>query len=258
VQQLACAYLPHGYWFYVTGFIPERKDPREVDERIIAKYGIAISRQARARRKLAGFANLQYLRHERFFVILATRGAHAFLDAEQKSIRDVRRVPIQYAGYSVGYRHGQYKRKNDAQAPAERDDKWHARVQIGRERYLELKAYFLELTRHRSSDALSRELYAIPFEPYAPVRQQLLNILRLVNNTRRAAGYELLPPSVLRYQRRIVKPFAWPKAEESVCNPRDPENEKGGLPAPFSRNSVSHGRSGSADSSRTRDEEPVF
>ena len=28
VQQIACCYLRHGYWFYVTGVVPERKDPR--------------------------------------------------------------------------------------------------------------------------------------------------------------------------------------------------------------------------------------
>jgi hypothetical protein len=50
-------------------------------------------------------------------------------------------------------------------------------------------------------------LYTVPFEPYARVRQQMLNVLRLVNEARRKAGSEHLPPTVLRYQRRIVKPF---------------------------------------------------
>jgi len=27
VQQVACCYLPHGYWFHVSGYIPEQKDP---------------------------------------------------------------------------------------------------------------------------------------------------------------------------------------------------------------------------------------
>ena len=67
VQQLACNYLPHGYWFYVTGHMPEKKDPRAVDEKLLGKYDIALSRQSRARRKLAGYANLHYLRHGRAF-----------------------------------------------------------------------------------------------------------------------------------------------------------------------------------------------
>ena len=51
VQQIACCYLRHGYWFYVTGRIPAGKDPLAVDEKLIAKYGIAVSESTRARRK---------------------------------------------------------------------------------------------------------------------------------------------------------------------------------------------------------------
>lgn len=34
VQQLAVSYLGNGYWFYVTGDIPEGKDPRKVDAKL--------------------------------------------------------------------------------------------------------------------------------------------------------------------------------------------------------------------------------
>lgn len=47
----------------------------------------------------------------------------------------------------------------------------------------------------------------IPFEPYAPVRRQLLNILRAVNRVRQAAGFESVPVSALRLRRRVVRPF---------------------------------------------------
>ncbi len=43
VQQLACSYLRHGYWFYVVGQVPEGKDPSEIDEKLIRKYGIDVS-----------------------------------------------------------------------------------------------------------------------------------------------------------------------------------------------------------------------
>ena len=46
-----------------------------------------------------------------------------------------------------------------------------------------------------------------PFEPYAPVRRQLLAIVRRVNECRAAAGLERLPYSVLRLKRRIYRPF---------------------------------------------------
>ena len=38
VQQLAVAYINHGYWYYVTGSIPEHKDVQKVDEKLIEKY----------------------------------------------------------------------------------------------------------------------------------------------------------------------------------------------------------------------------
>ncbi|MCA9439140.1 MAG: hypothetical protein KC978_25370, partial [Candidatus Omnitrophica bacterium] len=54
---------------------------------------------------------------------------------------------------------------------------------------------------------LSRELWRLPFEPYAPVRRQLLCILRAVNKKRKEAGYEVLPQSVLRFKRWRGKVF---------------------------------------------------
>ncbi len=124
VQQLASGYLPHGYWFYVSGCIPEHKDPRGVDDKLLAKYGIGISRQSRARRKLVGIANVHYLRHQRFFVLLATHGHHPFYDEEAENIQDVRRVPIKFVGYSISVKKGGYRRNESPKSPAVRDDKW--------------------------------------------------------------------------------------------------------------------------------------
>jgi glycosyltransferase involved in cell wall biosynthesis len=47
VQQVAVQYLRHGYWFYVSGRIPAGKDPRGVDQKLIDKYGIAVSESTR-------------------------------------------------------------------------------------------------------------------------------------------------------------------------------------------------------------------
>jgi hypothetical protein len=221
VQQLACAYLPHGYWFYVTGRIPSAKDPQRVDEKLIDKYGIGLSRQSRARRKQVGIANIHYLRYERFFVLLATHGHHPFYDDEEKNIRDVRRVPIKFAGYSISCKRGGYKRKTCPQGQAVPDDKWRARVQIGQQNHRTLKAYFLDVASRRSIDRLAKQFYCLPFEPYAPVRQQLLNLVRLVNVQRRTAGLEPVGYDVLRYRRNIVCPFGTPKTSVDVKASRD-------------------------------------
>ena len=74
VQQLAVSIIRHGYFWYVTGNIPEVKDPTVIDGKIIRVYGINASKWVRARRKQSGAANIQYLRHERFFVLAATGG----------------------------------------------------------------------------------------------------------------------------------------------------------------------------------------
>jgi len=81
------------------------------------------------------------------------------------------------------------------------------RVQIGRERFRELLYYFQEISCRRTIESLSSELYSIPYEPYAPVRRQLLTVVRKVNEKRQQAGLDKLPYTVLRYQRTIVKPF---------------------------------------------------
>ena len=84
---------------------------------------------------------------------------------------------------------------------------WHASVRIQREAWAELKMNFARLAVHRSVEELGRELRAIPYEPYAPVRDQLRGVLRAVNRRRQAAGLERLPRDVLRQWRKPVRPF---------------------------------------------------
>ncbi len=204
VQQIACCYLRHGYWFYVTGVIPPGKDPRTVDIKLLAKYGIAVSESTRLRRKREGTANLQLIRHERFFVILATKGLHPFFEHETARIRDIRKSPLRYAGYAISYRRGGRTRSGEP------DPTWHSHVAIDREQYLDARAKFLELARHRRADDLARALYELPFERYAPVRRQLLLLVKGVNELRKVAGYSPLPSEVLGLRRRVVKPFAFP------------------------------------------------
>lgn len=205
VQQIACCYLRHGYWFYVSGEIPRRKTFVDVDRKLIEKYGIGVSEATRARRKQLGQANLQYIRHHQFFVILATHGKHRFYEDESNSIRDMRRTPVRYSGYSISYRRGGRTKSGQP------DYKWHAHVEIERQRYLEIKAWFLDLAVHRSAEHIALAFYRLPFEPYAPVRRQMLNILRAVNAARKQAGFRQIPTEVLPLRRRVVRPFGEPQ-----------------------------------------------
>ena len=207
IQQLVSCYLPHGYWFYVSGSVPAGKDPARVDEKLMWKYGIGLSRTSRARRKAVGIANVHYLRYERRFVLLATHGFHPFYDDEEQNIRDARRISIKFEGYSISVAQGGFLRKPKGGGPAVRDPKWRVRVRIGAEVYKGLKAYFEDIALHRSVNQLARELSDLPFEPYAPVRQQLLNLIRYINRRRQTASLEPVGFSALRYRRRIVRPF---------------------------------------------------
>ncbi len=207
VQQLASNMLARGYYFYVIGNIPDGKDPATIDSKLIAKYGIDVSRQRRTRRKAAGLANVHYLRHERFFILLATHGTHSFFAEEAERIRDARKQPIRFQGYSLAVKQGGFLKKCATDDMPRPDSKLRVRVQIAREPFRDLKAHFLDEASRRSSEQLSKELYCVPFEPYAPIRKQLLNLLRMVNAKRGAAGLEKLPPTVLRYQRELQKVF---------------------------------------------------
>ncbi len=193
IQQLAVSYVAKGYWFYVTGRIPPHKDPRRVDQKLIERYGLEVSKYARARRKRAGLANVQYLRLGHVYALLATKGEHPFFAAEGRCVRDLRRVPLKVFGYAVSYRMN--------------GGRGHASVRIERQRYGELKAYFDALALHRSIASLAVELSELPFAPYAPVRRQLLMVVNAVNRRRRVAGLEPVPLTVLRLRRSPVKPF---------------------------------------------------
>src|SRR4051794_28376661 len=193
IQQLAVGYVARGYVFYVTGRIPDGKDPQLLDEKLIRKYGITPSKGARARRKALGLANVQYLRFKDRFVLLATKGQHGFFIEEAGQVQDAREIPIKLFGYAVSSRGG------------------HPHVRIEQERYLELKAWFGELAVHRRRESIEQEFKALEVEPYAPVRSQLHCILREVNRRRKTAQFEPVPRSSIQTRRRMLLPL------ETVC-----------------------------------------
>lgn len=201
MQYVSCNLLPHGYWFYVTGRIPRNKDPRLVDAKLIEKYGANVSPSERHRRKRAGVANIRYLRLERFFVLLATHGRHPFFEEERQAIRDVRRVPLRVGDYAISYRRGGRTREKTP------DRKWHSHVAINRRKANQLKAHFRELALRLSAERLALKFYWLPYAAYAPVRRQLLGILKEVNRVRKLAGRSRLPYEVLPLRRRPVRPF---------------------------------------------------
>ncbi len=187
IQMLACNYLPHGYYFCAQGRIPEGKDPRAVDEKLIRRYQIDRSRAARSRRKKLGYANVHYLRFERLFVLLATKGEHWFFEAEKVRIQDLRRKPLRVAGFSVSFRGG------------------HSHVRLAADVYAELRA---EADLVETASALEARLAPLAACGYAPVRRQLSAIIRRAARRPPCAGTPAPPASrIVLPRRRIVSPF---------------------------------------------------
>ena len=144
---------------------------------------------------------MQYTRYRNSFLLLPTQGHHPFKQQERQQIRDCRRVPIRFQSYSISYRRSGTTPKGVA------DPKWHAHVAIDRPTCKQLKTFFLDRAAHRPSENLATDFARVPYARYAPVRRQLLNILRAVIDARARTPYEPLPFPPLKARRRIVKPF---------------------------------------------------
>lgn len=200
-------YVASGHYFYITGRIPVKKDPVAVDTKLIDLYGIAKPRWARARRHLAGRAGIHYLRYDRFFVLIATHGKHAFFEDHGTAFRDIRRQALHADGYAIRYGY------------SEREKRWKVFVRLDREVYGNLRSQMLQLairTSHRAPDALEREFRQLRWQPYEPVRRQLTAILRAVNRKRRYAGFPPLHFSCLPAMRRIGSVFV-----DECCPPSE-------------------------------------
>jgi hypothetical protein len=207
VQRIATCLLRHGYVHYVQGEVKEGKDPRAIDKKLLTKYQVVATEWRRADRKRRGLANLQYLRFDRTWVLMATEGYHPMKSEERGQLKDIREAPVQIAGYSIYLKRGDFKKKLTKEEAPTPDDKWHARVLISRDKYKELRSYFLERACHRKAETLVDEINALPFEPYKPVWRQLRKLVRLINKKRKAAGYRPVPMEAVRWRRTIVKAF---------------------------------------------------
>lgn len=208
IQQVAVAYVARGYHFWVAGEVCKRISPEEHDRRLLEKFEVSRSKWSRYRRRQRGIAsgrelaNVQYIRFEDRWWLLATRGEHKFFDVHgvsesdgKRSVpeyHDVRKKPICYGGYSIG---------------------WYGRVSVRMtgKGYRELKQYYISLAQNlHSSERLEKEFWMGPFEPYGGVTRQMFAILRRVNKVRKVAGLETAQRGCIRVMRKAVKPFEGP------------------------------------------------
>ena len=68
------------------------------------------------------------------------------------------------------------------------DPKWHSRVEIENQSHQRLCAYFREIAVRRSTENLIYELRHTPYATWQPVKQQLVRIIKEVNELRRQHG----------------------------------------------------------------------
>jgi len=87
------------------------------------------------------------------------------------------------------------------------DSQWHSHVAIDREWYALYQASYRDAALRESTKQLVLRFFHFPFEPYAPIRRQMFNLLRMVNSVRHQAGQGAIPFSVIPLRRRIVRPF---------------------------------------------------
>ena len=233
--------ISKGYRYYFVGRIDDPVKRVVRDSRMLEYYDADLPKWTRERRRQRGDANFRYLRFEEWFIVLATEGrAERFWREDRDRVRDVRNTPIRFKGYSISFRQGGFKKLSPderhwrsemwtkyrvarergedgiAPPPADRDMKWHVRVQLDFETYAGVKAYFLNIAVHREANFIAQEFFGLVFQPYRPVREQILAILRAVNKERVLAGYQRIPYSVVRYKRRIVRAYSTDGSSQEV------------------------------------------
>ena len=193
-------YIRHGgHYFYVRCVVPEGKDPLVVAEKLIARYDVRRKRWQRKRRNLKHTASIHFLAYDRVFVFMLSKGRHArFYDDHGGNVADIRRHALKVFGYSIRF------------ALSEVEKRWKVSVRLDAETYRKVKAHMLTVAAwdsYRDTKRMEREFSRLPYEPYGPVYEQLLSILRQVNRVRRRRGFAPIEAGCIRKYRRLSKVY---------------------------------------------------
>lgn len=193
-------YAAAGYYFYVRCLIPEHKDPRAVDAKLLARYRVCQPRWRRERRRLKYNAAAHYLRYDRLLVIMLTRGRHEPFYADHgQNVLDIRRVALKAFGYSIRY------------ALSRESKRWNVSVRLDESTYRTLRAHMLTMAAwesHRCPQRMEREFSRLSYQAYSPVYRQLLSIAKAVNRVRRRRGFAPMDFSCIPTKKRLTKVFA--------------------------------------------------
>ena len=180
-------YVSTGHYFYFSGELKPKKNPHQLDAKIVAAFGLNAPKWRRWRRP-SGTPSIHYLRFQSRFVILGTHGRescgaeHRLFREYPGQVRDIRKQSIRFHGYSVRY------------SWAEEKSKRRVNIRLDKETYAAMREELLERAvspRFENRELMERIFLsrAREFQPYGPVHQQLTRVLQAVNRRRRYAGY---------------------------------------------------------------------
>ena len=220
VQQFGCCYVLHGYHRYVVGAIPERKDPRIVDgsnrgalrDRPVAVPACETQEGRPGERSVHSLPEVFRALRDRTSrcASISTRSTHLGRQANAALLRSGTSRTIRWR--SVGTPSATTEASTEG--GTSRSGSTLSATGTSRHTYSGVATKW-------SVANLESEFRGLRFEPYAPVRRQLLCLLRAVNRERKRKGWDAVPATALRLNRQIVRPFveeeaARPLAEEPV------------------------------------------
>lgn len=192
-------YVSSGHYFYIRCVIPDRKDPRAVDAKLIGLYDIARNNWQRKRRYLRDRAGVHYLRCGRLFVVMLTKGRHdAFYRDHANQVCDIRRTALKAFGYSIRYTYSQTEHRQ------------RVFVRLDRKTYRELKSHMLSICTwecFRDRERMEREFSRLELEFSSPVYQQVYSVLKAVNRARRRRGFEPIGHQCITHWVTVSKVF---------------------------------------------------
>ncbi len=227
----------HGYYFWYQGSVKNNRGltPQEIDCRQIVQFNANLPKRARSYQRELGNASVRYIRFGADYWLFWTHGKskvfERYIRDGELLFNDFRKDrALRFHGYNISLSRRGYEKKTEGERRAHRAEKarriaagedyrnmpkgrrherWKARVKIGEERYRMIEAELLGLATHRSAQYLAMRLRCVEFLPYAPVRQQLFQIVKKVNKARKQAGknYELLSWECIPYRRKMTSPY---------------------------------------------------
>jgi hypothetical protein len=165
-----------GYVRYAVRDIPDGKDLAVIDRKLLDTYGVTRCRMKRLRDRRRGIASVQYVRCDRTFILMATKGDHTAFS--KVCSFDARISPLHFGGYSIGF-------SGDAVSVRVAQDEWQPV-------YARLIASAL-----RDKQSVEQKFSSLSYCKFPGVLAQLRSAERMINQKRRIAGLETVKVKVL-------------------------------------------------------------